>query len=144
MGELEQKIKAYGKELGFDLVGITTADPFVRDESASIKRIRQGLMTGLPWYTEERVHLATHPEKLLQNAKSIISLAISYNTGNPKNAKHEPMGKIARYAWGEDYHLVLKDKLRNFVKGLSKHINTEFQTRIFVDDGPMNLSLIHI
>ncbi len=138
MGELEQKIKAYGKELGFDLVGITTADPFVRDESASIKRIRQGLMTGLPWYTEERVHLATHPEKLLQNAKSIISLAISYNTGNPKNAKHEPMGKIARYAWGEDYHLVLKDKLRNFVKGLSKHINTEFQTRIFVDDGPMN------
>lgn len=138
MGELEQKIKAYGKELGFDLVGITTADPFVRDESVSIKRIRQGLMTGLPWYTEERVHLATHPEKLLQNAKSIISLAISYNTGNPKNAKHEPMGKIARYAWGEDYHLVLKDKLRNFVKGLSKHINTEFQTRIFVDDGPMN------
>ena len=74
LNNLEATIKQYGKELGFDIVGITTSEPFIRDEQASIDRIRGGLMDGLPWYTEERVHRATHPELLLEDARSVISL----------------------------------------------------------------------
>ena len=135
MLKLEQRIKQYALELGFDIVGITSAEPFLRDEQAAIERIRDGLMDGLPWYTEERVHRATHPESLLEDAKSIISLAISYDTGEPETNSEEPTGKIARYAWGDDYHKVIKNKLKEFVSGLSEFLDLPIRSRIFVDDG---------
>lgn len=138
MPELQQKIKQYARKLGFDLVGVTSAEPFLRDEKAAIQRIRDGLMDGLPWYTEERVHRATHPELLLEDAKSVISLAISYNTVEPEKGNEVPKGKIARYAWGDDYHNVIKNKLKEFVSGLPDLIGGPVRSRIFVDDGPMN------
>ena len=138
MSQLERTIKQYGESLGFDIVGITTAEPFFRDEQAAIERIRDGLMDGLPWYTEERVRRATHPEVLLPGAKSIISLAMSYLTEEPENGGPGPHGKIARYAWGDDYHQLLKGRLKEFVEGVSERVGRPVGTRIFVDDGPMN------
>ena len=138
MSNIEQLIRGYAKELGFDIVGFTTAEPFLRDEAATIERVRDGLMDGLPWYTEERVHRATHPRALLDGAKSVISLGISYNTGDPDSTSGGPSGKVARYAWGDDYHEVIKGKLRRFVAGLQERLGTPVKTRIFVDDGPMN------
>ena len=138
MLKLEQRIKQYAIQQGFDIVGITSAEPFLRDEQAAIERIRDGFMDGLPWYTEERVHRATHPELLLEDAKSVISLAISYDTGKPETNSNEPMGKIARYAWGDDYHKVIKNKLKEFVGGLGEVLERPIRSRIFVDDGPMN------
>ena len=138
MGKLETLIKEYGKELGFDIVGITSAEPFLRDEQAAIERIRQGFMDGLPWYTEERVHKATHPAVLLPDAKSVISLAVSYLTGEPQAVEDSPVGKIARYAWGDDYHKLIKTRLREFADGLSSRVGGDVKARIFVDDGPMN------
>ena len=138
MGALEQDIKEYGKSLGFDIVGITGAEPFLRDEAAATQRIRDGFMDGLPWYTEERVHRATHPELLLAEARSIISLAISYLTSEPDANVEGPRGKIARYAWGDDYHKLMKARLKSFVEGLSDRLGRPVKSRIFVDDGPMN------
>ena len=138
MKNLKTVIRRYAKELGFDVVGFTSAEPFLRDEAAAIERIRDGLMDGLPWYTEERVHRATHPKVLLEGARSVISLGISYNTGDPDESHGGPSGKVARYAWGDDYHQVIKDKLRRFVEGLQERLGTPVKTRIFVDDGPMN------
>ena len=139
MERLEDSIKQYGKELGFDVVGITTAEPFVRDEQAAIRRIREGLMDGLPWFTEERVHRATHPDALLSGARSVISLAISYSTRGPEiGGSKRPGGKIARYAWGDDYHKLLKARLRAFAEGLSQRAGRPVKARVFVDDGPMN------
>ena len=138
MGELEESIKRYGRELGFDIVGITMAEPFPRDEMAAIDRIRQGLMDGLPWYTEERVRRATHPEVLLPGSKSIVSLAMSYLVEESESDRDGPKGKIARYAWGDDYRGVLKARLKEFVDGLPQRVGRPVKTRIFVDDGPMN------
>ena len=138
MDALEQTVKRHALSLGFDLVGIATAEPFHRDEQASLQRIREGMMDGLPWYTEERVHRATHPELLLTGARSIISLAMSYLTGEPKPTGQGPHGKIGRYAWGDDYHQVMKARLGQFVDGLSAAVGRPIKSRIFVDDGPMN------
>ena len=138
MDALEQTIKDYGQSLGFDIVGIATAEPFLRDERAAIDRIRDGMMGELPWYTEERVRLATHPELLLSEARSIISLAMSYLTGEPKTNSAGPTGKVARYAWGDDYHNVIKGRLKTFVDGLPDRVGRPVRSRIFVDDGPMN------
>jgi epoxyqueuosine reductase len=138
MSSLEASVKQYGEELGFDIVGITGAEPFLRDERAAIERIRQGMMDGLPWYTEERVHRATHPEELLPGARSIISMAISYLTPEAEATGPGPAGRVARYARGDDYHEVLKARLREFVDGLSQRVGRSVRSRIFVDDGPMN------
>ena len=135
---VELAIKTLAREMGFDLVGIASAEPFLRDEEAAVQRVRDGLMDGLPWYTEERVRKATHPEVLLPGARSIVSLAMSYFTGDPTPGAPAPRGKIARYAWGDDYHDVMKKRLRRFVEALPEAAGRPVRTRVFVDDGPMN------
>ena len=138
MGRIEDAVRQRAKALGFDLVGIASAEPFLRDERAAIDRIRSGMMDGLHWYTEERVRRANHPQVLLEGARSIISLGTSYNTGDPEPGRPGPTGKVARYAWGDDYHDVIKAKLRELAACLSDIAGREVHTRVFVDDGPMN------
>ena len=142
----ESRIKRYALGLGFDLVGITTAEPFERDEQAASQRVRDGLMDGLPWYTLERVQRMNRPRALLDGARSVISLAVSYNSASDAN-DHDPQsektdtpltGKFARYARGDDYHNVIKKRLRQFVDGLPDILGQTAETRVFVDDGPMN------
>ena len=137
-GYLKRSIRQLGIESGFDIVRVTTADAFTRDEAAAIKRIRDGHMDGFSWYTEERVRRANRPQELLEGAQSVISLALSYNTGEPDYPDAQPLGKIARYAWGDDYHDVIKKRLREFASKLPEITGHPVKTRIFVDDGPMN------
>ena len=136
--DLKRSIRQHGIESGFDIVRFTTADAFTRDEDAALKRIRDGHMDGYSWYTEDRVRRANRPQELLQGAKSVISLALSYNTGEPSPPDEQPRGKIARYAWGDDYHDVIKKRLREFAAKLPDIAGRPVNTRIFVDDGPMN------
>lgn len=137
MGSLEQKIKSYAMSLGFDIVGIASAEPFLRDEKVALARVRDGLMAGLSWYTEERVHRATHPEMLLPDARSVISLAISYLTEEEESDGTVLSGKVSRYARGDDYHQIIKARLKDLVDGLPGKLGMQFRSRIFVDDGPM-------
>ena len=137
MPDLKARVRECALDLGFDLVRVTTAEPFLRDERAAVERVRQGLMDGLPWYTEDRVRKANRPESLLEGAKSVVSLAVSYNTGEPEE-EGALRGKVARYAWGEDYHELLKPRLRRFADALTPLAGREVRTRVFVDDGPMN------
>ena len=69
---------------------------------------------------------------------SVISLAISYLTDEADETPAGPAGRTARYARGDDYHTVLKERLGQFVEGLPELVGREVKTRIFVDDGPMN------
>ncbi len=135
---LKETIIQLGIECGFDIVRVTSADAFRRDEAAALKRIRDGHMDGYSWYTEERVRRANRPQELLEGAQSVISLALSYNTGQPEPTDGLPRGKIARYAWGDDYHDVIKRRLREFATKLPEIAGRPVSTRIFVDDGPMN------
>ena len=110
MPSVEDKVKSLALEIGFDRVGITDAEPFVRDEAAAVERVRSGLMDGLPWYTEERVRRMNRPRVLLEGARSVVSLALSYDTGEPSEDAPSPRGKVARYAWGRDYHSLIKSR----------------------------------
>ncbi len=138
VSDLTTRVKQRARDLGFDLVRVTTAEPFLRDERAAVERVRQGLMDGLPWYTEDRVRKANRPQSLLEGAKSVVSLAVSYNTGEPGDDDDALRGKVARYAWGDDYHELLKPRLRRFADALTPLAGREVRTRVFVDDGPMN------
>ena len=134
---LEDQVRECAFSLGFDLVGITDSGPFEGDEKAAIKRINDGHMEGYPWYTKERVRKMNRPQLLLNNARSVISLATSYLTTEPDTGTFKN-GRVARYAWGDDYHKVLKSKLKDFCVKLQEISGRDINTRVFVDDGPMN------
>jgi epoxyqueuosine reductase len=132
-------------------VGITTADPFPDEEAIALERLEQGLMDGMDWYTAHRVHRGTHPRTLLPNAKSIIALAINYyhdSSDEQRTAKDTqgdvsfdvlptgPLtGRIARYAWGRDYHYIFEAKLKRFIESLKSLGATE--AKLYSDTGPM-------
>ena len=71
---VEKLVKEFALEVGFDLVGIASADPFEDHRDVTLQRIRKGLMDGLPWFTEARVNRGSNPEELLPGARSIISV----------------------------------------------------------------------
>lgn len=135
--KVEEKIKELGRSLGFDLVRITTAEPFYSDESESLKRVRDGHMNGLSWYTEHRVKKMNRPYLLLERARSIISVGVSY-LGSEAESQKLSTGKVSKYARGEDYHSVIKSKLSEFRDLLPGILKKNVNARIFVDDGPMN------
>jgi epoxyqueuosine reductase len=135
-------IKEYAYSLGFDIARITTADSFPIAEQVIKERIAQGLMEGLPWFTAERSEVSCHPDVLLPDAQSIITLALFYLTQQPDEANDGvPRGRISRYAWGDDYHEIIKPRLQQFAAWLREYsggeIHGELETRLFVDTGRM-------
>lgn len=135
-------IKEYAYSLGFDMARITSAEEFSEAEWIIKERIGQGLMDGLPWFTTERAGVSCHPDALLPEAKSIIALAMFYLTEQPDEEEGStPRGRISRYAWGDDYHEIIKPKLQQFAAWLQKYAYDEMggdvETRIFVDTGRM-------
>ena len=135
-GSLERLVKDYALELGFDLVGISSADSFEADKRVTLERLRDGLMDGLPWFNEARVERGTDPQRLLPGARSVISVALSYYLPSESTTR-KLEGRVARYAWGDDYHKVMKKRLKLYVRGLSERLGREIKARWYVDDGPM-------
>src|SRR5579875_2420054 len=135
-------IKEYAYTLGFDMARVTGAEGFPEAERVIKERIALGLMDGLPWFTAERSEISCHPDALLPEAKSIIALAMFYLTGQPEaDEDNVPRGRISRYAWGDDYHEIIKPKLQQFAGWLRSYAHEEMgeesQTRLFVDTGRM-------
>jgi epoxyqueuosine reductase len=135
-------IKEYAYTLGFDIARITTAEAFPEAERVLKERITQGLMDGLPWFTAERSEVSCHPDALLPEAQSIITLAMFYLTEQPGVVEDGvPRGRISRYAWGDDYHEIIKPKLQQFAAWLREYarneVSREVETRLFVDTGRM-------
>ena len=118
MPDIKEAVKALARETGFDLVEIASAEPFTEHGAIAAQRVRDGLMDGLPWYTEERVRRGMDPRNLLPSARSIISLALSYYTPDREEddthvrGARPLQGRIARYAWGEDYHRGFERKVK--------------------------------
>lgn len=137
-----QAIKEYAYTLGFDMVRITTADAFPAAEQVIKERIGRGLLEGLPWFTAERADVSCHPDALLPEAQSIIALAMCYLSElPPEEGDEQPRGRISRYAWGDDYHDIIKPRLQQFASWLREFARDEMgehvETRLFVDTGRM-------
>ncbi|MDQ6675612.1 MAG: tRNA epoxyqueuosine(34) reductase QueG [Chloroflexota bacterium] len=133
-GDLTVELKAHARELGFHLIGVTTPEPFPDAELDITRWLREGHQGEMAWLNEARTRLATRPQELLPGARSLIVVGVSYRTEEPAAG---PGGRIARYAWGSDYHDVLKARLHQLAAFLSEHVERDIQTRIFVDSGPL-------
>ena len=138
MPDLKSVVKECALELGFDLVRVTSAQEFAWDRDVTLDRLKDGLMDGLPWFNEDRVRRGADPESLLPGARSIICLGLSYHQPDGQALDPGvPAGKVALYAWGNDYHRVMKTRMRQYVEELSSRLGVDIAARWYVDDGPM-------
>jgi epoxyqueuosine reductase len=140
----KERIVAIAESLGFDLVRITTADPFPDTRQVIQERIAQGFFSGMDWFTAERADISTDPRALLPQARSVISLGTFYLTDAPRDltTPGDPHGQISCYAWGVDYHDVIKKrlmKLAECIKQIAEEISVPelSETRLFIDTGRM-------
>jgi len=129
-----QFIKQTAADLGFSFCGIAKAE-FLANEAPKLeewlKRGYQGKMSYLENHFDKRLD----PTKLVPRAKSVISLI--YNYYPKKIYQQEEKPKIAKYAYGQDYHFVVKDKLRAFMFRIQEQVG-KVDGRVFVDSAPVH------
>ena len=65
---------------GFDIIKFTSANPFNEAQAVAMKRLKKGFFEGMDWYNQSRINRGSDPKNILTNARSIISLGISYKT----------------------------------------------------------------
>ncbi len=131
---LAVELKERARELGFHLVGVTSPEPFPQAELDITRWLSEGHQGEMAWLNTARAHLATRPRELLPEARSLVVVGVSYRTEEPADG---PGGRVARYAWGGDYHAAMKSRLRELAAWLSDHADPHARSRVFVDDGPL-------
>ncbi|HEX9739725.1 MAG TPA: tRNA epoxyqueuosine(34) reductase QueG [Ignavibacteriaceae bacterium] len=122
------------KQIGFDLVGFAKADKLI-EETANLKKWLELKYHGDMEYMERNIEKRNDVSKVLPGVKSVISLAVNYYT-NEQYSNQKDKGKISRYAWGKDYHLIIWKKLGQLENEL-KEIDPEFESKSYVDTGPV-------
>lgn len=136
---LTHDLRAFARSLGFVSVGIARAETLPDTRRVIEERIGLGLFEGLPWFTAERAGRATDPEQSLPGALSVVTLAAPYWSALPVTADElgpAPRGRIARYAWGRDYHRVIEKKLKALCGWLDERV-AGVRSRPLVDYGPL-------
>jgi epoxyqueuosine reductase len=128
------------RDIGFDLCGVAAAEAFpeLAQVSTWLERGHAGEMNYL--HDERRVD----PRLALDGARSVIVVALNYNAPQPYSTEHaavrdadSPRGWISRYAWGDDYHEVLREKLNALVARMHAEWSEPFEARAYVDTGPV-------
>ena len=125
-------IKKRAFELGFDSCGIARAG-FLESEAPRLENwLKQG-MHGRMSYMENHFDMRLDPRLLVEGAKSVISLTYNYF---PEKTQRNGSYKIAKYAYGTDYHFVVKEKLKELLNFIQEEIG-EVNGRAFVDSAPI-------
>ncbi|HAF78215.1 MAG TPA: tRNA epoxyqueuosine(34) reductase QueG [Maribacter sp.] len=125
-------IKTEAKRLGFLSCGISKAD-FLEEEAPRLEKWLNNNMHGEMSYMANHFDKRLDPRKLVEGSKSVISLLLNYY---PENTQLEDSYKISKYAYGQDYHHIIKGKLRQLQEFITEEIG-EVHGRAFVDSAPV-------
>ncbi len=125
-------IKEKAKQLGFAFCGIAKAERLHNDAERLETWLNKN-MHGSMHYMQNHFELRVDPTKLVSGAKSVITLLLNYY---PEKTQPENFPKIAKYAYGKDYHLVIREKLNVFFQDIKENIG-DVQGRGFVDSAPV-------
>jgi len=129
-------------ETGFVLCGVVRAEAF-----PELARTEEWLERG---YAGEMKYLSgprrSDPRRVMEGIRSVIVCALSYDTDKPRSTEAtatrifggEPRGWISRYAWGRDYHDVVREKLESLREALRDRFAEPFDSRVYVDTGPLS------
>jgi len=125
-------IKEEAKRLGFLSCGISKAQ-FLEEEAPRLEKWLNNNMHGEMGYMENHFDKRLNPTKLVEGSKSVISLLLNYF---PNESQREDSYKISKYAYGTDYHFVIKEKLKELLFFIQNEIG-EVNGRAFVDSAPV-------
>jgi epoxyqueuosine reductase len=125
-------IKSKARELGFDFCGISEAE-FLDEEAPRLELWLKQNKHGDMKYMENHFDKRLDPRLLVDDAKSVISLLFNYY---PEKQQRADAPKISKYAYGADYHEIIRDKLQQFLADLRQTIGN-FNGRGFVDSAPV-------
>jgi epoxyqueuosine reductase len=128
----KQRIQQEALRLGFMSVGFAKAD-FLEEDAIRLESFLKNNYHGKMSYLENHFDLRVDPRKLVPNAKSVITLLLNYY---PNESQDIDSPKIAKYAWGMDYHDVIKEKLKALFAYINQHIG-QIDGRGFVDSAPV-------
>ncbi|MFH6943804.1 tRNA epoxyqueuosine(34) reductase QueG [Flavobacterium sp. FlaQc-50] len=125
-------IKEEAKRLGFLSCGISKAG-FLEQEAPRLENWLKKNHNGQMAYMENYFDKRLDPTLLVDDAKSVVSLLLNYY---PEEVQNQESFKISKYAYGQDYHTVIKEKLKEFLFSIQEHIG-EVSGRAFVDSAPV-------
>ncbi|MDN3596273.1 tRNA epoxyqueuosine(34) reductase QueG [Zunongwangia endophytica] len=125
-------IKEEAKRLGFMSCGISKAE-FLEQEAPRLEEWLNKNRNGNMYYMENHFDKRLDPTKLVEGSKSVISLLLNYY---PNQTQNPDSYKISKYAYGRDYHFVIKDKLKSLLQFIQDEIG-EVEGRAFVDSAPV-------
>jgi len=132
--ELSRRIKDRALNEGFQKVGIVPATPLANERRRLIEWLGRGFHGEMRWLARDP-ELRTDPRKLFPAARSVIVVGINYYTPE-KHTDNPATGKVSRYAWGDDYHDVVGEKLRALLAWIQSEV-PETQGKVCVDIQPM-------
>jgi len=126
-------IKQKARSLGFDLAGVAPLGPF--PEAVFYPKWLENGYAGDMQYLERQKAAKMEPRSVLPGARSVIVCAMNYNGAQPHTRYDRLRAWISRYAWGEDYHDTVKEKLLELAAWIER--NSPLRTRAYVDTGPL-------
>ncbi len=132
--KITNQIKEKALEIGFDKVGIAKAETLVTEGEHLKEWLEMGYQGEMKWL-EREPEKRSDPTILFPGAKSIVVLAMNYYTPH-EHEEDNKKGKISRYAWGDDYHDVVKEKLRALFNWITEEI-PEAKGKVCVDTAPI-------
>ncbi|MBE8725519.1 tRNA epoxyqueuosine(34) reductase QueG [Flavobacterium hungaricum] len=125
-------IKEEAKRLGFLSCGISKAG-FLEQEAPRLEKWLKNNRNGQMTYMENHFDKRLDPTLLVEDSKSVVSLLLNYY---PDSFQNEESFKISKYAYGQDYHFVIKDKLKELLHSIQENIG-DVSGRAFVDSAPV-------
>ena len=129
---ITQQLKNEAIRLGFSFCGISKAE-FLEEESPRLENWLKQNLHGEMHYMENHFDKRLNPTVLVEGSKSVISLMYNYF---PQQQQKKDSYQISKYAYGEDYHYVIKEKLKELVQFLTDEIG-EINARVFTDSAPI-------
>jgi epoxyqueuosine reductase len=129
-----EQIKNKAVEIGFDKVGIVSAEPLIDEGEKLGEWLEKGFHAGMKWL-EREPEKRKNPALIFPDAKSVLVVALNYYTPHEHEDSDEK-GNVSRYAWGDDYHDILKEKLRELL-AFVKTLDEAAEGKICVDTAPV-------
>jgi epoxyqueuosine reductase len=148
--DLSRRIKEKAVSLGFEKVGIVPAKPLTEEHQRLLEWLERGYHGEMRWMARDP-EMRTDPRKLFPAARSVVVVALNYYTPEKHNENHEVSttrgsgwvsdaehvtGKVSRYAWGDDYHDVVGEKLRELLAWIQSEVPGALG-KVCVDIQPM-------
>ncbi|HAL57859.1 MAG TPA: tRNA epoxyqueuosine(34) reductase QueG [Bacteroidetes bacterium] len=131
---LTEKVKAKALEEGFSRVGVARAESLTQEGDHLREWLRRGYHASMNWM-ERNLEKRVDPRGVLPGARSVVCVGMNYYTPTP-HTDDPDAGKISRYAWGDDYHIVLTSRLESLLDCI-KQEQPSVNGRLYIDTGPV-------